>query len=314
MPRRCDFLEDRPYGEMMRMLFTELCVDYLETRSFEQPSFVLLQKTIRTLSGDQFSFRDVERVGRNALRLLVCADGNAQPLPIQYASQGTLSVLGVVGIIRSYLHSVYPDARGDDLLNSPAIVLIDELDAHLHPLWQEKLIGILRSNFPNVQFVVSAHSPLLVAGCWIGEVAVLRKGSTGFTIEQLTRDFLGASIEEIYKVIFGVEDFDGTFLQSETRRTSGFTHQARISELEKRQPKLTELERRELMRLIDQEAMIHRTRERKIEREDDETKIFELQATVTSSRNGLGDARADDVIPREPHRDIRPSSSGRCRK
>jgi AAA domain, putative AbiEii toxin, Type IV TA system len=41
----------------------------------------------------------------------------------------------------------------------PAIVLVDEIDLHLHPKWQRQLIGFLTERFPNTQFIVTAHSP-----------------------------------------------------------------------------------------------------------------------------------------------------------
>jgi predicted ATPase len=284
------FLEDMPYGEMVRMLLNELCFDYLESKSFDKPVFALLQRTIQELTGDRFRFHSVERVGRNAFRLLVLTEGNDRPLPIQYASQGNLSVLGVVGIIRSYLSALFPNVRSDELLKKPAIVLIDELDAHLHPLWQQKLIGILRTSFPNVQFVLTAHSPLVVAGCWVGEVTVMRRSERGLIIEQLERDFLGTSVEEIYKVIFGVEDFDESYLQSASRASTGFSHQKRISELEsKREP--TELERRELPRLIREEAMIVRAGEVAVERQNDQQLIVELEAKIESLEDQLNERR-----------------------
>ena len=54
----------------------------------------------------------------------------------------------------------YPDS--DDALSEPAICLIDEIDLHLHPVWQRKLISYLSVKFPNTQFIVTAHSPLVV--------------------------------------------------------------------------------------------------------------------------------------------------------
>jgi predicted ATP-binding protein involved in virulence/tetratricopeptide (TPR) repeat protein len=50
----------------------------------------------------------------------------------------------------------------DNPLAEPAIVLVDEIDLHLHPEWQRKLIGYLTDIFPNTQFIVTAHSPLVV--------------------------------------------------------------------------------------------------------------------------------------------------------
>jgi len=289
------FIEDRPYGEMMRMLFNELCFDYLERPTFDQPAFALLEGAIEKLTGDRFRFHAVERVGRNAFRLLVLTEGNDRPLPIQRASQGTLSVLGVVGVVRSYLKALFPETRKEEFLTKPAIVLVDELDAHLHPLWQQKLAGILRDNFPNVQFILSAHSPLVVSGCWSGEVAVLQKISGRFVIKQIDRDFLVTPVEEIYKEIFGVEDPAESYLRSASRATSGFSHQERISELEKK-PAATELERRELTRLIREEGMIRRASESKTERQDDQERIVELKAKIEALEDELKPLKRTSLI------------------
>jgi ABC-type multidrug transport system ATPase subunit len=285
------FLEHRPYGQMIAVLFNELCFDYFEYGSFKHPVFQLLEQAIYQLTGDRFVFESVERVARNKFRLFVLTEGNDRPLPIQYASQGTLSVLGVIGVLRSYLKAFFPKARDESFLNKPAIVFVDELDAHLHPQWQQKLIGILRTTFPNVQFVLSAHSPLVVAGSWVGEVAVMTKTPGGLVIKQLERDFLGTPVEEIYKVIFGIEDIDDSYLKSASRATSGFSHRERIDELEKK-TELSELERRELSRLIREQGMIARAAEVKVERKDDQERIGELEAQLEALQDKLGARRS----------------------
>lgn len=58
------------------------------------------------------------------------------------------------------LFARYPDSRQP--LHEPAVVLIDEIDLHLHPKWQRQLFAGLSAKFPNVQFIVTAHSPLIV--------------------------------------------------------------------------------------------------------------------------------------------------------
>jgi len=58
------------------------------------------------------------------------------------------------------LFNQYPDSK--NALEEPAIVLIDEIDLHLHPKWQTEIIENLSNHFPNVQFIVTAHSPLMV--------------------------------------------------------------------------------------------------------------------------------------------------------
>ncbi|MBP5540020.1 MAG: AAA family ATPase [Bacteroidales bacterium] len=58
-----------------------------------------------------------------------------------------------------------PECSGlDDPLNTPGIVFIDEIDLHLHPMWQRKVLRQLHTIFPNVQFIVTTHSPNVVMG------------------------------------------------------------------------------------------------------------------------------------------------------
>ncbi len=72
---------------------------------------------------------------------------------------------------RLYRH--YPDV--DNPLTQPAIVLIDELDLHLHPRWQRELRNHLSAAFPQVQFIATAHSPLLAQTYLDTNLAVVRE-------------------------------------------------------------------------------------------------------------------------------------------
>lgn len=285
------FLEGTPFGSQMGILFNELCFDFLQDST--NPNFAFLENVLNQLTGDVFKFKGVKRAGPNSFHLLVLTEGNPRPMPIQYASQGTLSVLGVVGIIRRYLRALAPVRRGEDFLGRPAIVLIDELDAHLHPLWQQRLTGILRDTFPNVQFVLTAHSPLVVAGCWVGEVSVLRKMPSGMVVETRDRDYLGTSVNEIYADVFRIESVDQDFVQAASRATSGFNHRERIAALDVKEQDapLTELERRERARLVREQSMIARAMSLDSDRADDRSKILELEAKIDSLESKLESAR-----------------------
>jgi predicted ATP-binding protein involved in virulence len=56
-----------------------------------------------------------------------------------------------------------------------AVCLIDEIDAHLHPAWQERIVPTLRQLFPNVQFIATTHSPLVVSSVEPHEVFELEE-------------------------------------------------------------------------------------------------------------------------------------------
>lgn len=71
------------------------------------------------------------------------------------------------------LYKNYPES--DKPLEEPAIVLIDELDIHLHPSWQLRIMDDLSEVFPNVQFIATSHSPLLVQSSSKTNFAVIQK-------------------------------------------------------------------------------------------------------------------------------------------
>jgi hypothetical protein len=67
----------------------------------------------------------------------------------------------------------YPDSA--DPLAEPAVVLVDEIDLHLHPKWQRSLMEYLGNRFPGTQFIVTAHSPLFVQSAVTANLVVLRR-------------------------------------------------------------------------------------------------------------------------------------------
>ncbi len=77
-------------------------------------------------------------------------------------SDGYRSVLALTGDLVWRLILAFPDSK--DALKEEGVVLIDELDVHLHPLWQRDIAVNLQEQFPNLQFFIATHSPLIAAG------------------------------------------------------------------------------------------------------------------------------------------------------
>ncbi len=165
------FLAQTQYQAAVDGLLAGLAIDYTEHQTFALPTFELIDDVIRRLTGRTFGFHSINRVARTGYEIRVISEDLDRPLLIQHASQGTLSVVTIFGLIHSFLQDVAAAAgmskRYDrtKVLHQEAIVVIDEVDAHLHPAWQQKIRRLLTDKFPNVQFIVSAHSPLIVAGC-----------------------------------------------------------------------------------------------------------------------------------------------------
>jgi WD40 repeat protein len=104
-------------------------------------------------------------------RVLVKVADVRDGAPIEILSQGLTSLFGWVGVLCQRLKETRQAPAADPLpTDSYALVLIDEIDAHMHPLWQQVLVHRLKRAFPNVQFIASTHSPLIVGGLGKDEV------------------------------------------------------------------------------------------------------------------------------------------------
>lgn len=104
----------------------------------------------------------------------------------------------------------------DNPLTGAAIVLVDEIDLHLHPDWQRKIISYLSGIFPNTQFIVTAHSPLIVQSAENVNLIILEKGADNHThIRQKFGTFKGWTVEEILQDLMGLGDktLSDTYLQ-----------------------------------------------------------------------------------------------------
>ena len=99
----------------------------------------------------------VER--RPRLRMMVDKEG--VPLNVEQLSQGEKSLMALVGGIASRLAMLNPVHLNP--LTGRGIVMIDEVDLHLHPKWQRGIIDRLRMAFPNCQFILTTHSPLVIS-------------------------------------------------------------------------------------------------------------------------------------------------------
>jgi hypothetical protein len=101
-------------------------------------------------------------------------------VPLQALSLGYRTTLSWTVDLAWRLFRRYP--KSPDPLSEPAIVLIDEIDLHLHPLWQLTIIDDLTQLFPRTQFVATAHSPLMVQVAATANLAVVKKEDTGVEI------------------------------------------------------------------------------------------------------------------------------------
>jgi hypothetical protein len=95
-------------------------------------------------------------------------------VPLRQLGHGYRTLIAWVVDFVSRLAERRPDSPNP--LDAPAVVLVDEIDLHMHPEWQRKVMKKLTESFPNTQFIVTAHSPLIVqAAAEDANIALLRR-------------------------------------------------------------------------------------------------------------------------------------------
>ncbi len=97
--------------------------------------------------------------------------------------------------LASRLFALYP--RSPNPLAEPAVVLVDEVDLHLHPKWQRELRSHLTERFPNVQFVVTAHSPLVAQASENENIVVLRRQGDHVVIDNDVETVHGWRVDQV---------------------------------------------------------------------------------------------------------------------
>ncbi len=89
-------------------------------------------------------------------------DGTQHELRIEQLSDGYKIVIAMVADLAARMAEANPNMHNP--LHATGVVLIDEVDLHLHPNWQRTILRKFHEVFPNIQFIVSTHSPIIVVG------------------------------------------------------------------------------------------------------------------------------------------------------
>ncbi len=126
-----------------------------------------------------------------------------------------------------------------------AIVLIDEIDLHLHPSLQRELVPRLRKALPKVQWIVTTHSPLVLANFDANEIVALDRDREGH-VRPLDRQILGFSSDQIYQWLMGTSPTGEAIEEMlEKNEADGEPTDDKIAELLDISPRVGESEARE---------------------------------------------------------------------
>jgi predicted ATPase len=165
-------------------------------------------------------------------------DGNGKILNVEELSDGFRSILSMTFEIIRQLTLAFPSQDifkktedGKVTIHVPGVVIIDEIDVHLHPTWQRTIGVWLTTHFPNIQFIVTTHSPLICHAAEKGSIYLLPTPGT---------DEVGRMIEgeERERLIYGniLDAYStGAFGLQSTRSESSEKLLGELAKLNKRE-------------------------------------------------------------------------------
>lgn len=141
------------------------------------------------------------KVDRNPLRMVVHKNG--MKLELNQLSDGEKCTLALIGDLARRL--ALANYNLENPLDGHGIVLIDEIELHMHPQWQRKILNVLSNLFPNIQFIITTHSPQV-----LGEI------ETGTNIYRF--DFIDGQLN--YSKLSNLMGWDSNYILEEFMNTS----------------------------------------------------------------------------------------------
>jgi predicted ATP-binding protein involved in virulence len=147
------------------------------------------------------SFEEIETIyydqENKMLSILKKGLNKSQSIPVRTLSDGQKKLIGLIGDIALRCILLNPHFGAEAHSKTSGIILIDELDLHLHPNWQKKIVQILKTTFPKMQFITTSHSPFIIQSLENEELIDLQT-------KNLDTDYFRKSIEEISSEEMGV--------------------------------------------------------------------------------------------------------------
>ena len=169
-----------------------------ENRTFRHIVDKIGEMTTDITEGYPISFAGVDEDPDGFFPTFQTVDGT---MPLNTLSQGTQSIIQWLAHLLIGFAEYYDFPR--QLEDAAGILIIDEIDAHLHPAWQRGIIPTLTDHFPNLQIFCSTHSPLMLAGLGPGQVQLLARNDdhvvrvskneesvAGWSADQILRNLL----------------------------------------------------------------------------------------------------------------------------
>ena len=175
-------------------------LEYRTLKSKTQKDKDFFEKTIqiteKVLSGVKYSKIDLEG------EIFVKTKSSGE-IPLRELSDAYLTLFSWTGDLIMRLFNAFPNLK--DPTKAKGVVLVDEIGLHLHSLAQRKIVEQLRVIFPNIQFIITSHSPFIAQASEKGEVFALEEQEGSTQLKPFDGSLKGWRVDQILTTIFGMK-------------------------------------------------------------------------------------------------------------
>jgi len=168
-----------------------------DATTYQSQPLRAVKKAWKELLSEGFTRFTVKKNFAGDLYLLLQKDGiDITDAQLSDGERGLLSLVGAIAMQLSY-------RTGDNAFDKPGIILVDEIELHLHPKWQREVIPKLLEIFPLCQFIVTTHSPQVLGGVRDGSIVFLKNTEQGIVAKECNENLYGMSSNDILETVLG---------------------------------------------------------------------------------------------------------------
>jgi predicted ATP-binding protein involved in virulence len=154
-------------------------------------------------------------------------------IPLRRLGFGYQSQIAWLVDFASRMFERYPDSP--EPLAQPAVVLVDEIDLHMHPRWQRQIIDYLTELCPNTQFIVTAHSPLVVQAAAEANIVLLRREGDHVVIDNDPEVMSNWRVDQILtSELFGLESARPPQIEAQLKERRALLAKAKLTSRDRR--------------------------------------------------------------------------------
>nr|WP_293835855.1 AAA family ATPase [uncultured Arsenicibacter sp.] len=208
-----NYLNDTLSGIQKNVEVTELICYFDYLRSSDEPTEKklgeFLYDTLKRIIKLSINNGELKHVARKTLEPIIVQNG--REVTLDKLSSGNLFLIQrLVSMLgKMYSVAVLNNKPVEEILTTPGLLLIDEAENHLHPKWQKTFISSITSIFPNLQIILTTHSPFIVASVPNAKVYVCEPKEGYSDIVDVTDEYSNKPIDEILLTpVFNTQPFN----------------------------------------------------------------------------------------------------------